>query len=212
MIKFTFSHLLPTGMRTLGGQFLRMHSKNVVRSLIFGRTTVVAYADGHLTVRAPHQPERRTNIASTPSVLLTMTCADEHDLLLVGDTHGRVHVMELNTLAPLQRFDVDAGRVRALTPCPTEHGDAVVGSTDGTVAVLKIAQAQIVRLAHHDGPVSSLHAEDGGLTATVKGTKVTTDWSGLVVSRTDAQTIQRSFPRRRNTLIAGLDGSGYLAA
>jgi prepilin-type processing-associated H-X9-DG protein len=199
-------------MRTLGGQFLRMHSKQVVRSLIYGRTTVVAYADGHVTVRTPHQRERRTNIASTPSVLLTMVGPDGQDLLLVGDGHGRVHVFDLNSTSMVQRLDVEAGRVRSLSPCPTEHGDAVVGSSDGTVALLDIANARIVHLARLDGPVSSLHAEDGGLTATVRGARVMLDWQGGELSRSEPEPFTRSFPRRRSTLIAGLDGSSYLAA
>ena len=199
-------------MCTSGHQFGSMHRKTIVRSLLWGRLAVVAYEDGTVTVRTPLERERRLNLACQPSVLLTMIGPDAEDLLLVGDGHGRIHVIELATVALRGRMDFGRGNIRAMAACPTEHGDVVVGTGQGHVFLLKLGSENVVDLAALDGPVSILKPEEGSLCATVRGVQVRMMWNGEVLARVEPAEVTRRFPRHRNTLIAGYDAGSFLAA
>ena len=133
-----------------------MRSKTVVRSLISGHTTVVAHDDGSINLRVPGHRERRVTIASVPSVLLTMPNRQGQDVLLVGDAHGRLHVIPMELATVAARIDLNAGRIRALAASPTERGDVVVATSSGAVAVVELDGETSSILARMDGPVASL--------------------------------------------------------
>ena len=138
-----------------------MRSKTVVRSLISGHTTVVAHDDGSINLRVPGHRERRVTIASIPSVLLTMPNRQGQDVLLVGDAHGRLHVIPMELATVAARIDLNAGRIRALAASPTERGDVMVATSNGTVAVVDLEAETSSTLAHMDGPVASLRVGVG---------------------------------------------------
>ena len=191
---------------TPGGQFGGMRSKTVVRSLIRGHTTVVAHDDGTINLRVHGHRERRVTIAAIPSVLLTMPDRQGNDLLLVGDALGRLHMIPMDLATVAVRVDLGAGRIRALSASPTERGDVVVATSNGTVAVVDLVKATFSTFVQMDGPVSSLQVGEEAIIATVRGTHVTLDWQGTTLN-THAPTrpTSRRYPRRRSTLVVGPD-------
>ena len=183
-----------------------MRSKTVVRSLISGHTTVVAHDDGSINLRVPGHRERRVTIASIPSVLLTMPNRQGQDVLLVGDAHGRLHVIPMELATVAARIDLNAGRIRALAASPTERGDVMVATSNGTVAVVDLEAETSSTLAHMDGPVASLRVGEDAIIATVRGTHVTLDWQGTTLdTQVPVRPTARRYPRRRSTLVVGPD-------
>lgn len=191
---------------TPGGQFRGMRSKTVVRSLISGQTTVVAHDDGTINLRMPGYRERRVTIAAVPSVLLTMPDRQGKDVLLVGDAHGRLHVISMDHATVEVRIDFNAGRIRALAASPTERGDVVVATSNGTVAIVDLAEASFATLSLLDGPVASLRVGEEAIVATVRGTHLTLDWQGTTLdTQVPVRPTSRRYPRRRSTLVVGPD-------
>ncbi len=183
-----------------------MRSKTVVRSLISGHTTVVAHDDGSINLRVSGHRERRVNIASIPSVLLTMPNRQGGDVLLVGDALGRLHMIPMESATVTARVELNAGRIRALAASPTERGDVVVATSNGTVAIVDLEAATFSTLVQMDGPVASLSVGEEDIIATVRGTHVTLDWQGMTLDTyVPVRPTARRYPRRRNTLVVGPD-------
>ena len=183
-----------------------MRSKTVVRSLISGHTTIVAHDDGSINLRVPGHRERRVSIASIPSVLLTMPNRQGQDVLLVGDAHGRLHVVPMEHATVAARIELSAGRIRALAASPTERGDVIAATSNGTVAVVDLENEAFRTLAKMDGPVASLRVGEDAIIATVRGTHVTLDWDGATLdTHVPVRPTSRRYPRRRSTLVVGPD-------
>ena len=183
-----------------------MRSKTVVRSLISGHTTIVAHDDGSINLRVPGHRERRVSIASIPSVLLTMPNRQGQDVLLVGDAHGRLHVVPMEHATVAARIELSAGRIRALAASPTERGDVIAATSNGTVAVIDLENEAFRTLAKMDGPVASLRVGEDAIIATVRGTHVTLDWDGATLdTHVPVRPTSRRYPRRRSTLVVGPD-------
>ena len=183
-----------------------MRSKTVVRSLISGHTTVVAHDDGSINLRVQGHRERRVTIASIPTVLLTMPSRQGEDLLLVGDALGRLHMIPMEHAKVAARIELKAGRIRALAASPTERGDVVVATSNGTVAIVDLEAATFSTLAHMDGPVASLRVGEEAIVTTVRGTHVTLDWQGMTLdTHVPVRPTSRRYPRRRSTLVVGPD-------
>ncbi|DAC16682.1 MAG TPA: hypothetical protein HA276_05285 [Candidatus Poseidoniaceae archaeon] len=183
-----------------------MRSRTVVRSLISGHTTVVAHDDGSINLRLVGHRERRVTVGAVPSVLLTMTDRQGRDLLLVGDALGRLHVVPMDCATVTSRIDLASGRIRALAASPTERGDVVVATSNGTVAVVDLNESTHVNIARFDGPVGSLQVSEEALIATVRSTHVTLNWDGDTLSEhVPVRPTSRRYPRRRSTLVVGPD-------
>ena len=183
-----------------------MRTKTVVRSLISGHTTIVAHDDGSINLRVPGHRERRVTIASIPSVLLTMPNRQGQDVLLVGDAHGRLHVVPMEHATVAARIELSAGRIRALAASPTERGDVIAATSNGTVAVVDLENEAFRTLAKMDGPVASLRVGEDAIIATVRGTHVTLDWDGATLdTHVPVRPTSRRYPRRRSTLVVGPD-------
>ena len=70
------------------------------------------------------------------------------DVLLVGDAHGRLHVIPMELATVAIRIDLNAGRIRALAASPMERGDVMVATSNGTVAVVDLEAETSSTLAH----------------------------------------------------------------